>query len=783
MDEKKKTYRFSIDDVIAETRAAKSKADADQKEEAGGNTAPAIPEIERPSVPEFAPEIEKTPAPQQPEIPEKPRIIAGEEKPAEVGEKAPEAPEKEEAPQAPSVPETGSRDIFSESPAAPRAPEGEEAPKEPEPPKPEPLHTASREELLWNGENGYYNRAMPAHFLNINLISEALRAESSVYGEDEEEAEETVESSFEAAQRMTEIPMKEYESKEDAEAVSSDIREKMQEYTMRFLGTGICFVLILLFGFLGECEKIGKWKFPLHMSMTPYLAVTLILLLGIGILNYRGMIGGFKGLFTLRADHDSSAALALAAAFIQTAAAFLFPERIVSGDLHLYASLAALAFFANASGRLLMVRRISKNFKALTAPDMRYAAEVLDDNAKALRLAGEYIERAPLAGYQHKNRFPAGFMRYSTKSDPSRFVSQMIAPIGFLASLVLFAASFIMFRDFADAITAFAVSACICVPVANLICVNLPVTQLSTLARKWGGMAVGYSAVEKFSQTNMVLFDADDLFPKGTVEIKNVKTFGRPHVDEAILSASALVKELGGPLSGAFEAVIKNKIHELPNVSQAEYEEGLGMSGWCRGNQVLVGNRKMMMNYAVELPPKDIETQFLQKGLQILYVAMGGAVCAMIVLQYRADTRRASELAQLEKNGITAVIRTNDVNITAGLIASCFGVDGRMVRILPEKCMDIYKETVETETERAQAILLTKGRSSSLFRLLTACIRQRSNIIIAIILQVIAVILGFVFIAFIVCYSGFAQLTTAALLLYELFWLVVIMGLPQIRRP
>ena len=54
---------------------------------------------------------------------------------------------------------------------------------------------------------------------------------------------------------------------------------------------------------------------------------------------------------------------------------------------------------------------------------------------------------------------------------------------------------------------------------------------------------------------------------------------------------------------------------------------------------------------------------------------------------------------------------------------------------------------------------------------------------IAIMLQIIAVVLGFVFIAFIVCYSGFAQLSTGALLLYELFCVAAIVLIPRIRKP
>ena len=42
-----------------------------------------------------------------------------------------------------------------------------------------------------------------------------------------------------------------------------------------------------------------------------------------------------------------------------------------------------------------------------------------------------------------------------------------------------------------------------------------------------------------------------------------------------------------------------------------------------------------------------------------------------------------------------------------------------------------------------------------MMRMLTACVRQRSNISVAVALQTVAVILGFLLVAFLACYSGF----------------------------
>ncbi|MFR1215090.1 MAG: hypothetical protein ACLSCV_10660 [Acutalibacteraceae bacterium] len=48
------------------------------------------------------------------------------------------------------------------------------------------------------------------------------------------------------------------------------------------------------------------------------------------------------------------------------------------------------------------------------------------------------------------------------------------------------------------------------------------------------------------------MIEADDLFPKGTVELKGIKTFGEQRIDKRLLDAASLMAQVGGPLSEVF---------------------------------------------------------------------------------------------------------------------------------------------------------------------------------------------------------------------------------------
>ena len=130
------------------------------------------------------------------------------------------------------------------------------------------------------------------------------------------------------------------------------------------------------------------------------------------------------------------------------------------------------------------------------------------------------------------------------------------------------------------AISAFAAASCACVAAGKMLTINLPVSRMCKTARRAGGMAVGYEAVERFGDVNAVIADAGELFPTGTVVLGGIKTFGSKAVaEQAIMAASALMREVGGPLSGVFQQVISENEEGLPQVEKFTYESGGGVVG------------------------------------------------------------------------------------------------------------------------------------------------------------------------------------------------------------
>jgi hypothetical protein len=574
--------------------------------------------------------------------------------------------------------------------------------------------------------------------------------------------------------------IEDYSSPGDAPSVLNDLLLNVRRTFLRFVA--MCLFTLIAIGYTVTWECPNLLPAEVHKLYTAQvcLIVQLILLTVSGAFCAPTFRNGLRGLVRLQANSDSATAVAALAAAAQNVAFLVtgFPS-----DFHIYSSLAIFALCLDSACKFSMSKRILRNFRFLTSSEEKYAVQIFDDYNTAIQMTNSLSDHGPKIAYQAKAGFLSHFLRHSYASDPGEHVSQFLAPAGFLGSLALCIAAAVLTKSAPAAFTAFTVSACLCVPVGGALSVSLPLARLSRLAARCGGMTVGWDAVERFSGTDSVMIDAQDLFPRGTVVLNGIQTFAGQRIDEAILDATALTQAVGGTLSDLFSQIVKTRGEELPHVERPVYEEDLGISGTVSDRIILIGTGELLKRHGVDAPSHDYEEKYRRAGKVPIYLASGGLLVAMFLVFYRSDRRRASELHRLEANGITLLVRTLDPNITPDLIAGCFGLSRYSVSVLPKRLGDVYASLQADPPERASAVLATKGRAFAMMRLLTACSRQRSNITIGVALQTAGAALGFALAAFFTACGGLRQLSATALLLFEAFWALAVALIPRIRKP
>jgi len=138
---------------------------------------------------------------------------------------------------------------------------------------------------------------------------------------------------------------------------------------------------------------------------------------------------------------------------------------------------------------------------------------------------------------------------------------------------------------------------------------------------------------------------------------------------DAQKSATGTATPLTGPLAATgFRAV-----------------EGKGAAAVVAGQPVLVGNRRLLADENVPLPP-DLTTQaeqLLSQAKTVLYVAVAGQAVALLgVADTVRDTSKAA-IERLQRLGIEVVMMTGDNPQTAAQVAAQVGITRYFAEVLP----------------------------------------------------------------------------------------------------
>lgn len=453
------------------------------------------------------------------------------------------------------------------------------------------------------------------------------------------------------------------------------------------------------------------------------LALQLSVLLGMTAIGYRQVWLGLKGLFTLRANAESPAAVLTLAAVLYAAANFF----LHSADHALIISaVAGFALAAGAFGKMWCAARIARNFSFLCGKGAKYAAKAYEDPKVIARIM-RTGKPNPKAVYFKRSNFLSGFLSASYGEDTADRAARWFVPVCLAVSL-LCAAGFALAHPQsagAGAAGCFMQTLCLSLPLWMFAAVQAPMTRLGRSVLRMGGMISGWQAAEAFGEgTDALLIDAGELFPAGTVKLHGIRTFSGARIDEAISDAAAVVLSAGGPLAPVFRRVVENTAILSP-AEGIRYEQEMGLSGWVDGRRVLVGTRRLLDNHGVVLPPKSEEERFAKDGREVVYLSAGGDLCAMLVVGYSADPAAARAMDALKKEKIPLLVRTCDPSVTPEKLSRLFGGCAANTRVLSaEESREISDGYTEAQPA-APAMLCAGGRASGRMMGTAACRRLR----------------------------------------------------------
>lgn len=570
----------------------------------------------------------------------------------------------------------------------------------------------------------------------------------------------------------------EYENAEqDAERIEDSLERKVRFSFVTSIIDAVLVVVALVLSFILASNGNNLETFAGSSGITVGVAMGILVLAS--AFSYGTIVKGVLGIVRGRLNASSGVFVVVLANLIADLI-YLLASRSTGVSVALFTAAATFTVLLANVSHHLSYKRALDNLRLLTSGIHMYSTEVIPSERDALEVTRGMQLEEPVVAYNAPIADQPGLIEDSFSDDPAD-INAHLPTLAVLAAALLFAVIFGLVRHSAIfGVSLFAAIVTIGIPAFALLASNISLYIDDKRFSRKGSAILGHRAVEQSAYVNTFAIDSKDIFTKDSCHIIGIKTFHNMRIDDAILYAAALVIGSEGPLADEFQNVILGKYDLLPSVDGLAYEERLGLSAWIGERRVLFGNRNLLLNHNVELPDEDFEKQYTVNGRKVNYLAISGKVAAMFVVKYRPVKQFRRYLQNIDRAGITILIRNTDCNINEDMVSKYYRLPVTAIKVLGPVQGDVAGRYFDTEKTESTSGILHNGSIESSMKTLYEARRLYDGVsinnILAMAFSVIAVIVGLA-----LAIIGVDALSDARLLIFQIVFAVIGVGLPALR--
>lgn len=207
-------------------------------------------------------------------------------------------------------------------------------------------------------------------------------------------------------------------------------------------------------------------------------------------------------------------------------------------------------------------------------------------------------------------------------------------------------------------------------------------------ASKHGILLKGGRVIEALANVKAVALDKTGTITSGEFKVHSVETVGSHVSSSQLLSMAAAIEAVSThPIATSIVSEAKNQGLTVEPSDFVQELAGEGMVGMADGQQVLVGNRRLMERYNVQGYP----TEPAEYGTEVL-VAEGNTYLGRIIIADEARPDSAEAIADLNRQDIKTVMLTGDAEASANYIAKETGVSAVRAQLLPQDKLSVVRD-------------------------------------------------------------------------------------------
>ncbi|WP_396935528.1 heavy metal translocating P-type ATPase [Mycolicibacterium sp.] len=203
----------------------------------------------------------------------------------------------------------------------------------------------------------------------------------------------------------------------------------------------------------------------------------------------------------------------------------------------------------------------------------------------------------------------------------------------------------------------------------------------------------GPEVLESTRRIDTIVLDKTGTVTTGTMTLLDVVTAEGDDVADVLRLAGALENASEHPIARAIAHAARDKVGDLPPVEDFANIEGLGVQGVVDGHAVVVGRRRLLADWAQQLPAAldDAVRAAEQQGRTAVAVGWDGRARAVLVVADAVKPTSHDAITQLRGLGLRPVMLTGDNEAAARTIAEQVGIDDVYAEVLPKDKVDVIK--------------------------------------------------------------------------------------------
>lgn len=373
------------------------------------------------------------------------------------------------------------------------------------------------------------------------------------------------------------------------------------------------------------------------------------------------------------------------------------------------------------------------------------------------------------ATYSKSSAQATDFTSQLQQEDGAQKIFAFTAPLFLLLGLYL---AMKLTRDSADFVWALSAFFVASAPFAGGFIYGRPAYKVAFRLKDLYCALAGWTGVE--ASAGQVILSDKDLFPVGDVRITGTQISPGFSEKKILAYTAALLEEGDVGCSKLFQDMMFSRGQKNPRCREVTYHDGGGISARLGMDHVMVGGAAFMELMNVSIP----EATFVNNGI---FCSINGRLGGFFILEYSLNQMVNHSLDSLVYERIRPILATRDFALTPEILQRRFRLN--TLRMDYPSVLRRYQLSSKERPENAVLTgILTREGLASLSDCIIGAKRLRNSVYQGVGLCLLASVLGFTLVAYLVASQAYNALSPDNLMIFMLLWWApawILTDLPQ----